>query len=774
MTPLYAKWREEADHRESRGFLLTGEHGHLGEVVAMHDLLFHVPFFIGPLRHDSFIHALHHILDLASEGIPVERLWRLSGIACAVHDLGKAGHEFQTMIDGLEQAWVQQHRTLQFDERHRQTYRHELLSALVLTRHSTLRPALEQALGEDDFFTVVSAVLGHHVKTDRAITEDPLTQASYRPGPVRLAALSSTLTGLLARFGVHLAGLEDYRPRWLVDVGKIDAAAQDLLSDRRRETRLSAAVKWVTILSDVLGSLSDKPGETPLQARSRIEGHLLQAFGPRAPIDYEARIRNKLQLDANEIIAYNTFQQACRVDSPLLALASTGGGKTIAALSWASMRPYHRLIFTTPTTDTSNSLFRDYALAEDALKHSKAWIELARSTPSAEAHDHNEEGPGAPEMFEDSGITFSTVDQVLGVLTFARKSILWLPYLLSSQVVLDEFHSFDSKMMGWQERFLRWFPKIPTAHLSATVPRETVGRLGKWVPFVEVQEPLEPSAPRALPRYRVHVVTPEEAMRQFGPGALWITNTVARCQSVGQEVEDARVYHSRFRSRERWVIRDAVVSDLRAGAARPATRVVATQVAEMSFDVSAWLLVSEICPPGSFIQRAGRVNRAARTDRIADLYIYRPHRANFPVWNCQNSGLPYILDKDWTGTVDAWEAWFRSLEGRVLSKDDLEEAFQSWCRGQGPDLILHRNPDRICTTRMEVRENHPGIFVLLREDANRISRMPTSTPEERVHRKMEVEACAIQAIVQPIPVEALDHKPIIDGVYDSRLGLVDT
>jgi len=71
------------------------------------------------------------------------------------------------------------------------------------------------------------------------------------------------------------------------------------------------------------------------------------------------------------------------------------------------------------------------------------------------------------------------------------------------------------------------------------------------------------------------------------------------------------VYHSRYRYRDRSAIHRRVIDRFKAKG-EPAL-LIATQVAEMSLDLSADLLVTDIAPIPALIQRMGRLNRRART-----------------------------------------------------------------------------------------------------------------------------------------------------------------
>lgn len=88
---------------------------------------------------------------------------------------------------------------------------------------------------------------------------------------------------------------------------------------------------------------------------------------------------------------------------------------------------------------------------------------------------------------------------------------------------------------------------------------------------------------------------------------LIICNTVARAQSVYSLIDrdDKMLLHSRFRKADRAKLENKVVNFNGV--------VVSTQVIECGLDISADVLVTELCPWSSLVQRSGRVARKANT-----------------------------------------------------------------------------------------------------------------------------------------------------------------
>ena len=96
-----------------------------------------------------------------------------------------------------------------------------------------------------------------------------------------------------------------------------------------------------------------------------------------------------------------------------------------------------------------------------------------------------------------------------------------------------------------------------------------------------------------------------------GGKVLWVCNQVNVAIAVYQEAKrrglNAVLYHSRFRYEDRVAHHRAVVDGFKPE--NPPILAIATQVAEMSLDLSATLLVTQIADPAGLIQRLGRLNR---------------------------------------------------------------------------------------------------------------------------------------------------------------------
>lgn len=134
----------------------------------------------------------------------------------------------------------------------------------------------------------------------------------------------------------------------------------------------------------------------------------------------------------------------------------------------------------------------------------------------------------------------------------------------------------------------------------------------------------------------------EKVLEWHGDGllALVICNTVARAKAVYQHIKakskgcEIHLLHSRFRQAERDRWSDTVFGSTRANL-DGSKIIVATQVVEAGVDISAQLLVTELCPWPSLVQRLGRCARYQGSGR-AYVVDYQPKD--------ELSALPYDLE----------------------------------------------------------------------------------------------------------------------------------
>ena len=147
---------------------------------------------------------------------------------------------------------------------------------------------------------------------------------------------------------------------------------------------------------------------------------------------------------------------------------------------------------------------------------------------------------------------------------------------------------------------------------------------------------LEPTTQCSLPKDCARFVA--EQHRQ-GTLTLVITNTVARAQEVWDELKKTSVtnpalLHSRFRPYDREGIVDKIL-------ASKDGIIVSTQVIEAGVDIDAHLMITDVAPWPSLVQRFGRVNRRGDRPEARIYWVPSPQRQKSKLKTDGSEFAPY-------------------------------------------------------------------------------------------------------------------------------------
>lgn len=660
------------------------------------------------------------------------RLRRIVLLAAALHDLGKANDHFQetvrrkrTQAQGLRHEWV--------------TY--------WLLEKTSLREWLFQLFEHrDDWHIALWAIVGHHPRHDRPTPPKPLEGAGSK-----LCVLfehqdcRDSLAWIGREFGLDRPPALENVSLDLAGFGPENAFSvlnkaivQHRLVWEAFDTdhRLFAAVCKACLLGvDVAGSAVLR-GIITRPAKSQWIRSSLQTYP--AVQDVESLVRERLKGQTERPFQQQVAEEQGRV---VLVRAGCGTGKTLAAYLRAARRwPAKRIYFCYPTTGTATEGFRGYLFDPEAgrskygarLFHSRAATDLEMILHAAGDEDGTDElWRGEALLAWSTPIVSCTVDTVLGLLQNQRRALFAWPALAQSAFVFDEIHAYDQKLFGLLLRFLEAVRGVPILLMTASLPaarREAIvaclARHGE-----RLLEVLGPPEIEALPRYhRIDGADPFQAVREeLGRRGkvLWVCNTVARAMNTVATLADCAplVYHSRFRYEDRVARHAEVVAAFERERDAPALAV-CTQVAEMSLDLSATLLVTDLAPVPALIQRLGRLNRWASPPGPGEP---APPTRPFIVTEASDdrgslATAPYDTDDlgDWPGVS---RRWLEVLGSKGISQFDLANAWQKLDIGEAPCSCASPWLDGGPETPVDAtREASPGLTVLLEgqdsEDVN--------------------------------------------------------
>lgn len=607
-------------------------------------------------------------------------------IVSLFHDLGKANKDFYNAVS--QPGFIAQ------------TLRHEHISALLLHL-----PEIRSWLADNsrlDLEVITAAVLSHHLKA--AETGDwkwgqPQTLAKSVPLYVHHPEVTAVLTRIaevaeLAGFPKLPSTPWSNSPLWrqAQETGiKTARQLRRYVRDSKDRQALLLAVKAGLIVADAAASGLVREGhpieswiEDVVHSQAIAHNDIAEAIlNPRA---------NQIIQRTGKFKLHNFQEIAAQQGSRALLLAACGTGKTLVAWKWAETQSRKheigKVIFLYPKRGTATEGFRDYVgwapEADAALLTGTAKYELeAMATNPSDAI--KEKDFQADERLFALGFWsrryFSaTVDQFLSFLEHNYSSLCLLPVLADSAFIIDKVHSFDRRMFDALISFLKTFD-LPVLCMTATLPpsrRDELVNAGLKVypTSAERVELQDLGKKEGHPRYQLKPVANAEAAITkavdaylAGERVLWVVNTVNRCQSLAKRLTDilniqVLTYHSRFRLQDRQVIHANTVDAFAFQVQRKAAIAITTQVCEMSLDLDADVLITELAPISSLIQRFGRANRhlVRGLEFQATLNVYHPP-----------CSLPYAKEE-----LDLADTFLKELGCSDISQWSLAEAMERY------------------------------------------------------------------------------------------------
>lgn len=662
-----------------------------------------------------------------------DRFKRCVLLAAAVHDLGKANDHFQGMIRGVRDVRINP-----------QGLRHEWVSVLLL-RDKQLREWLLPAVdgSESDLAIVEWAVGGHHPAYDR-----PSPPRTAQPGTgttIQVLTESEDFSRCLEVVGVN--GPRPVLPasEWrlpLVGAGNVFLRIGEWFRDARRtlplpddERRFVAAIKNTLVAADVAGSAIPRQRPNDPDRWAMIDAalrHKPYPGGLQAVADL--RLAGKRPRPFQELVRDSK--------SPVTFVkAGCGSGKTLAAYLWAAKNsPCRRLYFCYPTTGTATEGLRDYLNPNaDAVTRDPANAEMVKRleadlfhcrsdvdwevilTTATDADRPAADAATRAEALDawSTPVVACTVDTVLGLVQNNKRGLFGWPALAQAAFVFDEIHAFDDRLFGALLRFLRDVPGVPVLLMTASLPKARRQALDR-VLADRLKEVPGPTDLEELPRYKKHasidaVAAVREELAKPDGKVLWVCNTVGRVMAAADAVVDLnpKLYHSRFRYEDRVERHKEVIAAFDVEKHPGPALAICSQVAEMSLDLSATLLVTDLAPVPALIQRLGRLNRrAVPPEKDGDP---PPPTMPFLVVTPENH-LPYT-----PADLTTAQKWLGNLPSDDIAQKTLADAWEHDAAARPPEVVasawLDGGPS---TTVLELREASPGVTVLMEADVGRV------------------------------------------------------
>mgnify|MGYP000191506859 CR=1 FL=1 len=533
-------------------------------------------------------------------GISKDELVSRLFAAMWLHDLGKAGEEFQARINGAK---IQP------------SVYHPLMSAPFVL-------AAAPPIGGIPYETIV--VLSHHsayssglygtIHTDlKPLYQWDAALAFYQ-------MLNDEHTRLLGRaFPFPLAEPTLWDSRALLNHLRDAASDYPAMKNRVGFGFFEAAIHYGDWLSS--GHRTDWKYET-----IELSKHVKESIGKQnedALDSFARRVAPGIQARAEAIVGH------------MLLVAPTGSGKTEAALLWAARSSPCRLLYLLPTRVTSTAMYKrfqnKYKLGGLAgLSHGTAGLVIA------------EEKGWDKESFSDllyssafmQPSIVATVDQILLSKFNVNKWALVETNAVHAAVIFDEIHAYDLYTLGLILNAARELAAqgARLCFMSATMP-EFIKRAIEMVlmphggsTFVECPEASSEA------RHQMYVCNEPienavgEIVGAYGAGkkVLVVMNTVDGACKLYHTIRDqvgkdnVMLFHSRFIERDRRKRESAIEQGSKNSKGFVA---VVTQIVEVSLDIDYDILFTQVAPIDALVQRFGRVNRKGLKG-LSPLYIY--------------------------------------------------------------------------------------------------------------------------------------------------------
>jgi CRISPR-associated HD domain protein len=299
-------------------------------------------------------------------------------------------------------------------------------------------------------------------------------------------------------------------------------------------------------------------------------------------------------------------------DKNLVIIAPTGAGKTEAGFIYLQRKGFFMLPYRVSANGIymrAEGMFRNYA----GLLHSSALSYVLEREENKEDIQNNQEGTAFLNYFLSRNfakpIIVSTPDQLMHFVFRYKGFEKYYATALYSRLVIDELQSYDPITLAFIVQGLEVLAQNGGKFLvmTATFPeflRETFENMGVEFKTFNTQE---------KPYHNVQVIDDSidnyvEKMIELSQKAkvLVVVNTVRKAIELKEKFKDAKLLHSRFILKDR---KEKEKEIMKFFDSQEKGLWITTQLAEVSLDLDADYLFTELSTADSLIQRMGRCNR---------------------------------------------------------------------------------------------------------------------------------------------------------------------
>ncbi|MFZ5942941.1 MAG: CRISPR-associated helicase Cas3' [Bacillota bacterium] len=341
----------------------------------------------------------------------------------------------------------------------------------------------------------------------------------------------------------------------------------------------------------------------------------------------------------------------------LLVQAGCGTGKTgaalLAGLEMVEGGVIDKVIFTLPTKFTSNSMYWDfitekYSFPSDDVGIYHSEIQSLLAQDEGDEDESNIKFVKNLNCWYSKPLNISTIDHLLySLLHCYRYADRAFGHLQTSLIIFDEIHYYDETLLAKIGQCLQILRQLAIPHIvmSATLPESMQKALNDEAEFDESSYQLIQVFKN--PDYaasKIHLQTApiilegevnedflEKIAEHLSLKQMVVVNQVERAKLITRKLKECfpdinlLCYHSQFtrihrekkerlikilfKSKETRNTDEVEFIEAQGFANTNQILLVTTQICELSLDISAYRMFSEIAPIDSLIQRAGRLHR---------------------------------------------------------------------------------------------------------------------------------------------------------------------
>jgi len=698
-------------------------------------------------------------------------------LSALTHDFGKIAEGFQRSL---------------LERKFRWEFRHEVLSAAIL-----LASELPQNIKE----LVVASVLAHH----RDFDNDQLLQDAGLiplPTPELLEMVKEKFTNKVAELKTYWAWLTTWANQQLSDL-KLPERHDGIIFPAHFAAQLQRSTKSAQV-----------PDESKALALLLVRGWLMASDHA-----VSAGVKEfKTQLPKLETPSLRKFQEdlSNHVGHAFLE-APTGSGKTLAAILWAlrnrkcGERIFYLLPYQASIEAMADTLIGDeekkksgFGVENVAVLHARAldyaFREYFEELGEYEAAESYAKAEAELNRLAHKPIKVATPFQLLKWLFGIPRWEIGVSEMVGGLFIFDEIHAYDAHVIALIVEMVRFLKKLGGRFLfmSATFPpflkellQEAVGESIEGFDLKPKKgsedDWTKQFLSQARHRLRWRDTTLEALLPEIiqtvneGKRVLVVANRVAQAQEIyrtlRKKVEGVHLLHSRFIRRDRVEKERTIIGSLQGKSDVDVRVLVATQVVEVSLDVSFDTIFTEVAPVDDLLQRFGRVNRygehcegvevhvATQFDEERLKHVYDLERIKATL-NCapkDGTDLTVATSSDWVRNVyrDGWTAKERKRF------DQAQRSFSTLLSELRP--LKHLD---------EGREEFRGLF-------KSIEVLPSALFQEFDSYRQAKRYLLANQLLVPIPLgtfhmlnnagrlkQLKDGTILANATYDSELGLL--